>query len=110
MKKILIIEDDTCQSKLYKRILEKEPYEVTIASTADEAAELLNENKYDLHIVDMMLKGSAISGVDIVKSEIDNILIVSALHIDKDSFKSIDVLRKPFRNDELLKIVKTYLQ
>lgn len=54
-KHILVLEDDTANSLLLKKVLTNEDVEVDIASDAFSAFEKLNEKEYDLFIVDLNL-------------------------------------------------------
>lgn len=53
--KILIVEDDKNISKLLKYNLEKEGYEAKIAKTGELALKYLNEDNFDLILLDIML-------------------------------------------------------
>lgn len=55
MKNILLIEDNEIIIKGLKYSLEQEDFEVTPAKSVFEAKQLLNENKYNLIILDVML-------------------------------------------------------
>jgi CheY-like chemotaxis protein len=70
MKKILIIEDDPSQQAAYKLKLASS-YELTIATTGDEAAGLLQTNIPDLIILDVMLPGGQ-NGFDILTTIKEN--------------------------------------
>ncbi len=63
MPKILIVEDNIGNSKLYRDVLaSEEKYEVIIAHDASNILELLYETSPDMVIMDIMLNG--ISGID----------------------------------------------
>lgn len=55
MKKILLVEDNEIIIKGLKYSLEQEDFEVTPAKSVLEAKRLLNANKYNLIILDVML-------------------------------------------------------
>ena len=55
MSRILIVEDEKQISKVMKLYLEKEGYTVTIASDGKIAEELIENNSYDLVILDIMM-------------------------------------------------------
>ena len=64
-KKILLIEDETYISDLYRRQLEKEGFEVTGVKDGQEALDLLQKNAYDLVLLDIMLP--SINGILILE-------------------------------------------
>lgn len=55
MRKILIIEDDLSIAELQKDYLELEGFEVTICTEGVKGLNTLNNNKFDLLILDIML-------------------------------------------------------
>ena len=55
MKKILIVDDDRVVLASCRRILESEGYEVSLTSGVKEALELLEEKKFDLLLVDVIM-------------------------------------------------------
>lgn len=52
---ILVAEDDSLYGKIYLKKLEKEGYKVTIAQNGEEAEKQMNENKYDLVLLDLIM-------------------------------------------------------
>ena len=57
MKKILIIEDDISIQNVIKELLENEGYTISNAYSGTEALLLLEKEKYDLILLDLMLPG-----------------------------------------------------
>ncbi len=55
MKRILIVEDEESQRELYATELEEEGYEVHQAANGDIAVKMVNNNKYDLVILDIRM-------------------------------------------------------
>ncbi|MDI9216335.1 response regulator transcription factor, partial [Clostridium tertium] len=55
MSKILVAEDEKQISKVMKLYLEKEGYEVTLANDGKVAEDLIENNTYDLVILDIMM-------------------------------------------------------
>lgn len=55
MSKILVAEDENQISKVMKLYLEKEGYEVTLANDGKVAEDLIENNTYDLVILDIMM-------------------------------------------------------
>lgn len=55
MKKILVVEDEKQLSKIIKLYLEREGYDVTLANDGKIAEGLIEDNIYDLVVLDIML-------------------------------------------------------
>ena len=56
-KCILIVDDNPTNLKLASRVLENEGYQIDLASSADEAQELLQHMRPDLILMDIALPG-----------------------------------------------------
>ncbi len=54
-KKIMIVEDEKAYHDLYRIIFEGKDYEINYAYDGDEAMQVLEQNKPDLIILDMLL-------------------------------------------------------
>lgn len=65
MAKILIVEDDISIHSLISEILEKEKYSVLNAYSGTEALMLLEKDKVDLVLLDLMLPG--LNGEEVLK-------------------------------------------
>lgn len=102
MKNILLIEGNEIIIKGLKYSLEQEDFEVTPAKSVFEAKQLLNENKYNLIILDVMLPdGNGFELCKFIKEKYPQVSeekIISVLQ-DKDN---ID------KNNENYKIIKKY--
>lgn len=116
MRRILIIEDDLSIAELQKDYLELNDFEVTICKDGVEGLKALNEGKFDLLILDLMLP--KIDGYSILKSiaaEKDiPVLLVSAKKEEIDKIKGLtlgadDYITKPFNPGELVARVKTHI-
>ena len=55
--KIMVVEDEAMMRNLLLKILESEGYQVTLASSASEALEKLEQDKYDLMLSDVKMPG-----------------------------------------------------
>ena len=92
MKKILIVEDNPTNMKLFADILEAKGYSVTKTYHGLEAYGVIKENSFDLMILDIQLP--ELDGFSLLKKLKDeNIncpktLIVSAFAMDKDKQKA----------------------
>ena len=77
MKKILIVEDDITIHNLIKEVLEKNKYEVINAYSGTEALLLIEKERIDLILLDLMLPG--LNGEEIVKKvKAIPIIVISA--------------------------------
>ena len=114
LKKILIVEDDINIHDIIKELLKKENYIVFSAYSGSEALLLLEKNKYDLILLDLMLPG--INGEEIIKKvkEIP-IIVLSAKISSEDKVNCLlaganDYITKPFDTKELLARIKVQLR
>ena len=70
MSKILIVEDDVSIHNVINELLKKENYDTYNAYSGSEALLMLEKDKYDLILLDLMLP--AISGEEIIQKVSDN--------------------------------------
>jgi DNA-binding response OmpR family regulator len=61
---VLIVDDDRGLQRLWSRVLAKEGFAVTVASSANEAVEQLKQNTFDVIFTDYWMPG--MSGRDLV--------------------------------------------
>lgn len=109
-KKILIVEDEFIVANDLQLILEEAAYIITgIAASAEEAEEQIQQNKPDLVVLDIRLKGK-LSGIDIArKLRADNIPFIylsayanQAILEEAKTTEPYGFLVKPFRKKDLL--------
>ena len=62
---ILIIEDDGAIAELVRYNLQAEGYRVAVASTGEEAEVMVDEDRFDLVVLDWMLPG--LSGIELCR-------------------------------------------
>jgi two-component system chemotaxis response regulator CheY len=114
-KRILIVDDSRLMRSMISEILKTAGYEIAgEASTGIEAIEKYRELKPDLMTLDIVMP--EMKGLDALKEIIGfdpgaNIVIVSSLGqklLTDDAIASgaKDFVAKPFKNDDLLRIVK----
>ena len=112
MKQILFVEDDEMIASGLIYALEQEDYEVIHCKSVNEALSVLQNNKFDLAILDMQLRDG--SGFDVgEKLKNTDIAIIFLTVVDDEgnivrAFESgaDDYITKPFRLRELLARVK----
>lgn len=114
MKNILIVEDDITIHNLIKEVLEKEQYKVFNAYSGTETLMILEREKVDLILLDLMLPG--LNGEEIVKRIKDvPIIVISAKISIEDKVNVLldganDYITKPFVKEELLARIKVQLR
>src|SRR5690625_2754174 len=116
-KKILIIEDDPEIGKLLSVILNKSGMLPVLAYSGTEGLLQLQNNTYDLILLDLMLPG--ISGEELIdqvrKDSMIPIIVISAkvdiadkIHVLK--IGADDYITKPFHHDEVLARIEVQLR
>ena len=116
-KKILIIEDDQEISKLLSVILAKSNLEPVAAYSGTEGMLQLQNNNFDLILLDLMLPGK--SGEELIKEIRENSLIpiiVISAKVDVENKVHVlkmgadDYITKPFNQEEVLARVEVQLR
>lgn len=110
MKNILIVEDNIEIHNLIKEIFENENYKIFDAYSGTETLLIIEKEKIDLILLDLMLPG--IDGEDLIK-QIKNIpiIVISAKTSKEDKINALldganDYITKPFNTEELLARVR----
>ena len=108
-EKILLVDDDVSILLLVSDVLEEKGLEVTAVRSGEEALRRVEEGRFDLILLDIMMKG--LSGLEVcrqIRGRVDcPILFLSAKDSVKDIVKGLDLgaddyLTKPFSVEELL--------
>ena len=117
---ILIVDDEPVNRQVLMNHLKLQEYHVTPAASGREALEIINNQKVDLMLLDIMMPN--LSGYDVCKSvrqkfsshELPIIFLTAKTQINDlvtgFSIGSNDFLTKPVSRDELLARVNTHLQ
>jgi DNA-binding NtrC family response regulator len=115
---ILVIDDEEIIRDIMARLLEDEGYEVTTAASGEEGIEAAQERPFDLVMLDLMLPGK--DGLAILKKFTQEspdtvIVMVTAYASIEDAVAAtksgaFDFLTKPFKNDELMLVIKNGLE
>lgn len=114
MKKILIVEDDISIHNVIEELLKKANYTTFNAYSGTEALLLLEKEKYDLILLDLMLP--AISGEEIIEKVKDTPIIVLSAKVSSDDKVNCllsganDYITKPFDGKELLARIEVQLR
>ncbi len=116
--RILIVEDDESLRKVMNVQLEREGYETTSASTAEEAISILEKNSQNLVITDLHLPG--VSGIELLKKvRLDYpetaVIVMTAYGTVQTAVEAMkagayDYLTKPIHPYELKTLVKRSLE
>jgi len=105
---ILIVEDNSVNSKLCERLLQKNGYETAICTDGESAIEFVNTNSPDLILLDIVMPG--IDGYEFCQTMKNNpklkhtpIIFLSAMNDEKSIIKGfenggVDYITKPFRH------------
>jgi CheY-like chemotaxis protein len=116
--KVLVVDDNKDTTDLIKVMLESAEYSCTIANDGQRCLDIINDNKFDLILLDLAMP--EISGLDVLKKLkedgklSDNKVVLftaspsfSDTEIDKmkKEYGNLERLRKPFNKKELLEIV-----
>lgn len=118
--RILIVEDEPAQRTILSYNLSREGYQAVEAADGDEALLLVQEQEFDLILLDWMLPG--VSGIEICrrlkrgqKTKDIPIVMLSARGEDADKVRGLDTgaddyLSKPYSLPELLARVRSQLR
>lgn len=117
MKQIFLVEDDRAIAKNLMLLLHSEGFEVTHASTRDEALSIFSENKFDLALIDISLPdGNGFTVCTEIK-ETENIPVIFLTASDDEwsvvtglNMGADDYITKPFRPRELIARIGTALR
>lgn len=111
---ILVVEDDIQISGFIVKGLEEQGYAVQIANSGELARDMIQNTKWDLILLDIMLPG--INGMQLIqfirfKKIFTPILVLSALNATSDKTQALDFgaddyLSKPFHFEELLSRIR----
>ena len=121
MAKILIVDDEPHMVELEKGILESNGYTVISATNGEEALSVLENEKPDLVILDMMMPG--MSGREVCKKIRENpktkdlrvifVTVARFSEMGKDVLSEMNVLdyvTKPFDNEDIAERIKKALK
>ncbi len=116
--KILIVEDEQKLSRVLQLELEYEDYETGIATDGKEALEKIEEERWDLILLDIMLP--KLSGLEVLRKvrksgETMPIILLTARDEVHDKVSGLDIgandyITKPFQIEELLARIRVHLR
>lgn len=120
-KKILVAEDSSVIQNLTKRVLTMQQYDVVVVKNGAQVIDKLNNDNYDLVLLDIHMPvmdgmecAKKIRSLPDARRDIPIIAITgNANNYSLEDFKSTginDYLPKPLNYDNLVEVVKKYLQ
>jgi CheY-like chemotaxis protein len=117
MKKILVVDDEESVRVILKQLLDKGGYSVEAAGNGEEALVSLEDGHFDLLITDINMP--VMNGVELLnkaraKFPSMPVIFITAYGKDKVILEAMkvglsDYIEKPFRMNDVLKIVKEHL-
>jgi DNA-binding NtrC family response regulator len=117
MSNILVIDDEEIMREILETLLTREGYQVRLASTAAEGLDLLRSVPFDAAIVDVMLPGmDGVTALDEIKKIDDDlpVMMITAFASVENAIAAMkrgayDYISKPFKNDEVLVVLRNAL-
>ena len=116
--RILIVDDEEVLRDVLDAVLRREGFDIVLASSGEEALNVLDTDEIDLIILDVMLPG--ISGIDTMRAiRISNpdlpVIIITAFSsidgaIDAMKQGAFHYIPKPFKNEEVVLTVNKALE
>jgi len=115
---ILVVDDEDIMREVITTLLEEEGYRVTSAATGEEGIEKVKEDACDLVLLDLMLP--SMSGLEALEEMIlidpDIVVVMISAYasietaVEATKSGAFDFITKPFKNEELLLVVKNGLK
>lgn len=117
---ILIVEDNTINSKICESLLKKNGFETEVCTDGETALEFLSKNSPDLILLDIIMPG--IDGYQFSEAIQSNarlkdtpVIFLSAMNDEESIIKGfqsggVDFITKPFRTQELLARTRTHVE
>src|ERR671915_297758 len=114
---ILVIDDEEIMREILETLLTREGYDVGLASTGNEGIELAKTYPFDAAIVDVMMPGlDGVATLDELKKLDDDlpVLMITAFASVENAIAAMkrgafDYITKPFKNDEVLVVLRNAL-
>jgi DNA-binding NtrC family response regulator len=115
---ILVIDDEEIMREILETLLTREGYSVRLASSGEEGLELARAVPVDAAIVDIMMPGlDGIATLDELKRVDEDlaVIIITAYASVESAISAMkagafDYITKPFKNDEVLVVVRNALE
>ena len=114
MRKLLIVEDESVIRSALKRLLERNDYDVSEASSVQEAEATFDLHSFDLIISDLRLPGEA--GTALIRKAGDVPVLIMTSYaslksaVDSMRMGAVDYIAKPFDHADMLLAVERILK
>jgi len=115
---ILVVDDEEIMREILEALLTREGYQVRLASSGEEGLELAKSTPFDAAIVDVMMPG--IDGIATLHElrKLDDdlpVLMITAFASVETAIAAMklgafDYITKPFKNDEVLVVVRNAVE
>src|SRR5690349_5473383 len=115
---ILVVDDEEIMREILEKLLTREGYHVRVASSGEEGLELAKSFPFDAVIVDVMMPGmDGLTALEELKKVDDElpVLMVTAFASVETAISAMkrgafDYITKPFKNDEVLVVVRNAVE
>jgi two-component system, NtrC family, response regulator PilR len=115
---ILVVDDEEIMREILETLLKGEGYSVRLASTGEEGVELARNYPFDAAIIDVMMPGmDGMQTLEALKKLDDDlaVIMVTAYASVENAITAMkrgafDYITKPFKNDEVLVILRNALE
>ena len=111
---ILIIDDDIAILRTFDRIFQKNGYSVTVVEKGKEAIEKINNNSYDVALIDLCLpdmEGTELFPLIHKTSPKTVKIMLTGKALEQNSIEGVDAfLGKPIAPDKLLSVIDSKLK
>ncbi len=115
---ILVIDDEEIMREILETLLRREGYDVRLAEDGEQGLELARAGGFDAAIVDVMMPGmDGIQTLDELKKLDDDlpVLMITAFASVENAIAAMkrgafDYITKPFKNDEVLIVVRNAIE
>ena len=115
---ILVIDDEEIMREILEALLTREGYQVRLAASGEEGIELAKSGGYDAAIVDVMMPG--LDGIGVLEElkKLDDdlpVVMITAFASVETAISAMkhgafDYITKPFKNDEVLVVVRNAVE
>jgi two-component system response regulator PilR (NtrC family) len=115
---ILVVDDEEIMREILETLLTREGYRVKLASNGEEGLELAKSDPFDAAVVDVMMPGmDGLTLLEQLKKLDDDlpVLMVTAFASVETAIAAMkrgafDYITKPFKNDEVLVVVRNAIE
>src|SRR5690348_5464079 len=115
---ILIVDDEEIMREILEALLTREGYQVRMAASGEEGLELAKAHTFDTAIVDVMMPGmdglATLAELKKVDDDLPVVMVTAFASVETAiaAMKSgaFDYITKPFKNDEVLVVVRNAVE